>query len=224
MNIFWERRIFWRSKAHRIEKVDGEFKTMQKYNLVIAIEGIDGAGKTSLITLLKQELGDRACVYSRTQKGIFADFLLDHFPLRNSHVLQIPFYFLLSYINYINLKKQNQASILIMDRCFLSNICYYYPMAMDNRLLYNFVMLFEVKLRPTEIFILDEDAIVAYKHDKMRKKLDWLIQVRSNYLKTPQAPTLANYQINVINSRLTPKDKKDIIIKRLHKLWRKNGS
>ncbi len=194
---------------------------MQKYNLIIAIEGIDGAGKTSLITLLKQELGDRACVYNRTQKGALADFLLNHFPLRDIHVLQIPLYFLLSYINYLKLKKQNQAFVLIMDRCFLSNICYYYPMAMDNKLLFNFTMLFEVKLCPTEIFILDEDAIVAHKRDKMRKKLDWLMQTRSNYLKAAsQAPTLANYRINVIKSGLTPKDKKDIIIERLHKLWR----
>lgn len=193
---------------------------MRKSSLIVAIEGIDGAGKTTLINSLKQELGDRVCVYSRTQKGILVDFLLNHFPLRNSRTLQIPIYFFLSYVNYMKIKKQNQAPILIMDRCFLSNICYYYPMAMDNELLFKFVMLFEVKLHPKEIFIIDEDAVIAHKRDKMKKELEWLIQTRSNYLKSPQAPTLTNYKINVIQSGIRFEDKKEIIIKRLYELWR----
>lgn len=201
--------------------INGEFKTMRKNSLIVAIEGIDGAGKTTLITSLKQELGDKVCVYNRTQKGKLVDSLLNHFPLRNSRTLQIPVYFFLSYINYIKFKKQNHAPILVMDRCFLSNICYYYPMAMDNKLLFKFVMLFEVKLNPKEIFIIDEDAVIAHKRDKMKKDLEWLIQTRSNYLKSPQAPALTSYKINIIQSNIPLKDKKEIIIKRLYELRRK---
>lgn len=93
-------------------------------------------------------------------------------------------------------------------------------MAMDNELLFKFVMLFEVKLHPKEIFIIDEDAVIAHKRDKMKKELEWLIQTRSNYLKSPQAPTLTNYKINVIQSGIRFEDKKEIIIKRLYELWR----
>ena len=38
---------------------------MKKYKVIIALEGIDGAGKTTLINLLKDEYKENICVYSR---------------------------------------------------------------------------------------------------------------------------------------------------------------
>ena len=195
---------------------------MKKYKLVVAIEGIDGAGKTTLVNALKNELDNDICIYSRTKKGKIAKSLLNHFPLNRSHILQIPFYHTLSIINFLKREQQKSASILLMDRCFLSNICYYYPVAMNNRLFYFLAMLFEVKVLPKMIFIIDEEAEIAQKRDKMEKSLEWLKHTRLNYLKAKNAKSLRKYDITIIPNTLSIENKLRIIKQKISEGMRKN--
>lgn len=184
---------------------------MSKYRVIISLEGIDGAGKTTLVGLLKKEYGEEVCVYSRTKKGRLAKWLLGSFFIKNNYILQIPIYLLLSYKNYFACRYQHTASILLMDRCFLSNICYYYPSAMNNEILFKLAMLFELKLYPDEIFIIDEEPIVAQERDKMDKDLNWLTNTRINYLKAKRAKALRKFNITVIPNSLTIEEKQKLI-------------
>lgn len=184
---------------------------MKKYKMIIAIEGIDGAGKTTLVNLLKNDFYHDICIYSRTKKGKISKFLLSHFPLNICQFLQIPFYYALSIINYFRIERHNSATILLMDRCFLSNICYYFPKAMDSRLLYFFTTLFEIKIFPKIVFIIDEKAEIAHRRDKMEKSLQWLERTRLNYLKTKDSICLRKYTIIIIPNTLTIEDKQKII-------------
>ena len=65
--------------------------------IVVAIEGIDGAGKSTLIHLLQEEFGAMAGIYSRTKKGSILDFLVSHKIMQSHHGLQIPIYLFLSF-------------------------------------------------------------------------------------------------------------------------------
>jgi thymidylate kinase len=98
--------------------------------IIIALEGIDGAGKTTLINSIFNELDGEVSIYRRTQKGILMDKFLSSRFMAKYRVFQIPFYFLLSYINYLRFCCKKQYDVVIMDRCFLSNICYYFPSAL----------------------------------------------------------------------------------------------
>ena len=43
---------------------------MYKRQVIVALEGVDGAGKTTLIDLLGAEFGNLAGVYSRDRKSV----------------------------------------------------------------------------------------------------------------------------------------------------------
>ena len=180
---------------------------MRKYDLIIAIEGIDGAGKTTLANLLKRDFGEEVCIFSRTKKGKLADMLIRSFPLKYMRFLQIPFYLILSYKNYSQCKKNSMARILVMDRCFLSNICYYYPMAMNSKILFKFALLFELRLLPHDIIIIDEDELVAQRRDNMEKDINWLKQTRINYINAQKAIALSNFCITILANNLTIEEK-----------------
>ena len=188
---------------------------MKKYDIIIALEGIDGAGKTTLANLLKKDYGEAACIYSRTKKGQFSKILLSHPPLNKCRLLQIPFYLILSYKNYLQCFKHVKANILIMDRCFLSNICYFYPFVLKNKTLFKFAMLFELNLFPHEIYIIDEDPAVAQKRDNMEKELNWLRKTRVHYLDAQKSSALLKYNISILSNELTIEEKRALIGKKI---------
>lgn len=186
---------------------------MKKQQTIISLEGIDGAGKTTLINFLKQKYGEQACVYSRTCKKRFGKFLIEHFPLNNCMLLQIPFYLLLSYINFFRCKGRKTATLILMDRCFLSNICYFYPSALHHELRFKLAMLFEIKLKPSIIIIIDEDPYVAQKRDQMKKEFCWLETTREHYLSSIDAAVLKEYEICLIPMDLSIVKKEEVIVK-----------
>lgn len=82
---------------------------------------------------------------------------------------------------------------------------------MNNEILFKLAMLFELKLYPDEIFIIDEEPIVAQERDKMDKDLNWLTNTRINYLKAKRAKALRKFNITVIPNSLTIEEKQKLI-------------
>lgn len=194
------------------------------FDLIIAIDGIDGAGKTTLIKEITNKLEEDICVYRRTEKGSFTKRILNSFPIKQAYFLQIPIYLLLAKKNYAQISTHN-GRLLIMDRCFLSNICYFYPKALQNKVLFRLAMFLEVKLNPNIIFILDEDESIACMRAGNQKKVGWLKKTRQHYLNVINHASLINCKIDIISKMLTISEKRDYIIEQInHLLEEKHGS
>lgn len=145
---------------------------MYKRQVIVALEGVDGAGKTTLIDLLGAEFGNLAGVYSRTKKGKIVDYIVSSNFMQKNRQLQIPIYLLLSLKNYLFFFKNRHKQIILMDRCFLSNFCYFYFDYLFDKEKFERMMRFEVKLLPQKIFIINIEPLTAYQRDKKRKQMD----------------------------------------------------
>ena len=186
----------------------------QNNQIIIAIEGIDGAGKTTLIDKLVHNIDDVA-VYERTKKNKFVDMLVSSRFLKKFYILQIPIYLLLSYKNYILYKMQPKKRIVIMDRCFLSNICYFIPGALDNKRLLKLALLFEIKIFPKTIFILNVDPVVGWSRDKNKKTIEWIKKTHKAYLHSENCSLLHWTKIKVIDSKMNTDEICNIILKNI---------
>lgn len=187
---------------------------MKLYNhpIIIAFEGIDGAGKTTLINRIRKNYKDRIAIYRRTQKGKIVDRLVASSFMQKNEVLQIPIYLFLSYKNYFRFRQYLNADIIIMDRCFLSNICYFFPSALSDEKLFKKIMALEIKLFPQKIYILDVDPEVGRTRDSYKKSLNWLRKTRDAYLAAENS-VIRNYvDISVLSSELTICQKQNVII------------
>ena len=162
---------------------------MYKRQVIVALEGVDGAGKTTLIDLLGAEFGNLAGVYSRTKKGKIVDYIVSSNFMQKNRQLQIPIYLLLSLKNYLFFFKNRHKQIILMDRCFLSNFCYFY-----------FDYLFD-----------KEKFETAYQRDKKRKQMDWIISTQKNYLLCKNSPMLEGFHIEILDNNMTIVNKKDRI-------------
>lgn len=184
---------------------------MHPHQVIVAIEGIDGSGKSTLINLLKSELGDNVSIYSRTKKGHMLDFILSRRIMQEHYNLQIPIYLFLSFKNFFALSRC--SPIILMDRCFLSNFCYFYFESLFSETEYKKKMRFEINLLPKKIFIIDADPLIAHHRDKQKKRVDWLVSTREHYLQAKNSPLMKKYHIEIINSDLTVEEKKERIAK-----------
>lgn len=183
---------------------------------VIALEGIDGSGKSTLVQMLRQEFD--VALYERTRKGYLTDSILRTRFMQKYRFLQIPIYLFLSYKNYLLfLLRKGRRQRIIMDRCFLSNICYFHPTALGNPKLMRRLMSFEVKLLPNVIFILDEDPKTSWNRDKNKKSLRWITETRNAYLSAEKSDLLSQYDIRVIESHGTIEEKYMIISKEIRR-------
>ena len=195
----------------------------RSHRLVIALEGIDGAGKTTLTNAIKRQFGDNVGILPRTKKGKGCEALINSKLVYNNHCLQIPIYLFLSYVNYFKNLRSIETPITIMDRCFLSNICYYYPVAMKNRMFLWLALLFEIKIFPDQIFIIDEEPSTAHQRDGYQKELDWLISTRNNYLQSAESELLKKYNITIVPKELSVESKASIIIEAIISQWRRKN-
>ena len=183
---------------------------MQK--IVIALEGIDGSGKSSTIKHIVKKYEPHVIVYSRTKKNKVIDRIVSCNFMRKYYMLQVPIYIYLSHMNFIKRRSQLKSNkIIIMDRCFLSNICYFYPQSLIDQRLFKTLMHFEPRLFPQKIFILDVLPSVAQIRDVYRKDLEWLSNTRTAYLNTRYSKNLINYDIEVLSEKLNIEEKAEII-------------
>ncbi len=189
---------------------------MKSKQIIVAIEGIDGAGKTTLINELLRFYKKDAIVYSRTRKGALINKLVSSTLLQKHYMLQVPIYLLLSYKNYILFKLKNKKmlnkKIIIMDRCFLSNICYFFPKAIQNIGVFRKVLFFEIKLIPQVIFILDVNPRTGQIRDCNKKSLKWLKETRKSYLASLYSFLTKWVKIELIQENLSVEKKCETII------------
>lgn len=190
--------------------------SMNSKQIIVAIEGIDGAGKTTLINELHRFYNKDAIVYCRTRKGMLINKLVSSTFLQKHYMLQVPIYLLLSYKNYILFKLKNikltNKKIIIMDRCFLSNICYFFPKAIQDISLFKKVLFFEIKLIPQVIFILDVNPQTGQIRDCNRKPLNWLNETRKSYLASLNSILTKWVNIELIQENLSIEKKCETII------------
>ncbi len=185
--------------------------------IIIALEGIDGAGKSTIINFLVNILKSDVAVYARTRKSGLIDKVVSCKFMRKHYMFQVPIYIFLSHINLFrsrfDLKKNN---ILIMDRCFLSNICYFFPKSLNDQKLFKILMFFEPKFLPQKIFVLDVAPSIAQKRDIFKKDLEWLVNTRTAYLNSQYSKNLSHYDIEVLSE-------KDLLISSEKQLESKDG-
>lgn len=181
--------------------------------IVVAVEGIDGAGKSTLILEIEKFLKDNISIYQRTRKGKITEKILNSRMFQKYHFLQIPIYLILSYVNFYLFKmKCKNTQIIIMDRCFLSNICYFFPQALYDEKKLKKVLFWEIKLLPKTVFILDVDPVVGMIRDNNRKKLDWLSYTREAYLSSQNSLINKLTHIVILKEELSTKEKAKILI------------
>ena len=106
--------------------------------------------------------------------------------------------------------------VIIMDRCFLSNISYFFPSSLENPFFLKLAMFFEPRIYPEKIFILDVDPSTAQKRDNFQKNIDWLTKTRTTYLKSSKSPLLKKYHIAIIRDLYSIEQKTDIIANYIH--------
>ena len=181
--------------------------------IIIALEGIDGAGKSTLINLVCHRLNNQVEVYKRTKKGSIINYFVSIDFFKKHYMFLMPVYLLLSYKNYIVFKLTNQKKpIVIMDRCFLSNICYFFPDAIINNKKLHVLLLFEVKLFPHAVFVLDVDPSVGLSRDGNKKTLEWLTSTRQAYLNIEKSQISDFVDVTTLPADLSLNEKADIIV------------
>lgn len=193
--------------------------------IIVAIEGIDGAGKTTLIKILQNEL--KCGLYQRTRKCTVINRMVSTKFMKNNYMLQAPIYCFLSRVNYLRfLRSKSSSAIILMDRCFLSNICYFAPEAIHDKKKLNRWMKKEIGMMPEKIFVLDVAPQIAHLRDNMCKPMDWLVNAREAYLDAASPTSLIQQisNVEVIKEHLSI-DEKLLIIKQYIKAEEKrNGT
>lgn len=185
--------------------------------IIISIEGIDGSGKSTIVKKIKKIYKNNCSIYERTRKSSLTKYLVNNPPIKNIHFLQIPIYIYLSHKNNYIFQRKRQTCLVIMDRCFLSNICYFFPKALSNAKLLKLAMLFEPDIYPQKIFILDVNPKIAQKRDGFNKEIKWLEKTNQIYLNSAKSKLLKKYNIEIIKDTCTIDEKLDIIKKYIEK-------
>ena len=179
--------------------------------IIISIEGIDGAGKSTIVKELKKIYKNNCSIYERTRKSNLVKNLVGFPVVKHIHFLQIPIYLYLSHKNFHIFKKEKQTYLVIMDRCFLSNLCYFFPNALSNSKLFKLAMVLEPNIYQQKIFVLNVNPKIAQKRDDFNKEIKWLEKTNQVYNNSTKSKLLKQYNIEIIKDTYTIEQKIEVI-------------
>ncbi|MEW6528946.1 MAG: dTMP kinase [Candidatus Micrarchaeota archaeon] len=166
--------------------------------MFIVFEGLDGCGKETQITLLKQKLASAQCAQNEIFSNIYSAINYFKYPTRNFGVLNdflerkihlsSKSLFLLFLADIANeQEKIKQSELAISDRYVFSTIAY----EVDGINYNNGKKITEASgfIKPDLVVYLDIDADISQERKSKQKQLDryeenkiYLAQVRENYL------------------------------------------
>lgn len=164
---------------------------MGKY---IAIEGIDGSGKTTICDILVKELKNSILIKEPSYNEI-GKFIRNSLENKEEYMKDFLISTLLFFADRIYLKKEirklkEKYDYIISDRCFLSTYTYQNALIKNKEEKKKFNKIFNFLLQnieiPDAIIILDVDVDVAVKRLKEKKKSiyeekNFLEKVLENY-------------------------------------------
>lgn len=191
-------------------------------HIIIALEGIDGSGKTTLINVLQNLIPESVSIYQRTKKNKFTDYIVTSRLMQKYIFLQIPIYLLLSYKNYVFFRMLPPKQIILMDRCYLSNICYFCPKALYVSKFLKTMLFLEVKMIPEIIFVLDVNPETGRTRDQNKKSIEWLTKTRNAYIQSKCSLISKYSSVEVLNEELSTDEKCGIIISYIEE--KRNGN
>lgn len=182
--------------------------------IIIALEGIDGAGKSTLLENISILLGDKNIyIYKRTQMPLFIKRILNKISFLKYKMLGIILYALIANLNYFkNRSKIMSSDIIIMDRCFISNLCYFSRKSLVSKALFKTILSIEPKIFPQNIFILEVDISVAFNRDPFKKSMTWLNWTYENYVNLKNSFINDLYNIHYIPKEYNIDKKIEIIL------------
>lgn len=164
---------------------------MGKY---IVIEGIDGAGKTTISNILAKELKNSIVIKEPSNNEI-GEFIRNSLENKKEFMKNYIISSLLFFADRIQLKEKikklrEEYDYIISDRCFLSTYAYQNALIKNEEEKKIFNKIFNILLRfveiPDAIIILDVDVEVALERLKEKKKSiyeekEFLKKVLDNY-------------------------------------------
>lgn len=164
---------------------------MGKY---IVIEGIDGAGKTTISNILAKELKNSIVIKEPSNNEI-GEFIRNSLENKKEFMKNYIISSLLFFADRIQLKEKikklrEEYDYIISDRCFLSTYAYQNALIKNEEEKKTFNKIFNILLRfveiPDAIIILDVDVEVALERLKEKKKSiyeekEFLKKVLDNY-------------------------------------------
>ncbi|ACP38114.1 dTMP kinase [Saccharolobus islandicus] len=177
---------------------------MQK---LIAIEGIDGSGKTTLANLLKEHLESKMKLNVIVTREPFSEDIIKLIEKIgwNDPILLVLLFAADREIHVNWLSKIKDADLIILDRYYFSSIAYQGALGVDEQWI---KMVNSYFPKPDMVILLDlpiEVAISRIKNDKFNfeEKIKSLAKVREKYLKLAK-----EYNFYIVDAS---KDKNEVL-------------
>lgn len=169
----------------------------QKKTKIIVFEGIDGAGKTTQIKILKKFFDYKGYSYYQTREpggSPVAEKIRELFLKEKNFLIDSQILLCTAarkeHLNYLeNLQKENKFDFIIFDRFIDSTVAYQImPNKLNPEIIYSLNRKFKINLEVDIAILLDIDPKYSFQRRKkfenhFDSNLEYLKQVRNSYLK-----------------------------------------